>query len=258
MSRYRDDEQPVLETLPVSAEDAPKALSSVWGLFEVLLKAPDRLNPFVRLPAMQPTLCFGFTAITLVGMTLYAVGMYAGLYFVPKEARPDLIAAGWDGGIRGLVGLLAAYPVGILVATLVVLPTYWFFGLLCGVRMPVGEVLTHSLKGKAASTVLVVGLMPVYGVILGCLILAGAPGVLLNPVIWVGLVLPFLAAFRGAGAIEAGFRNVVATTPELTRGGRESIPTSLTLLWALLFTLTVPVVMYRAWQLATGWLGGGA
>lgn len=251
--RLREDEE-LLETLPATPDQAPKAFSSIWGLFEVLLKAPERLNPFIRLPGLQASLSAGFVAITFVGLALYAVGLFAALYFAPNEARPALLDGGWDGGVASLVGLVAAYPGGVLLASLIVLPSYWFFGLLCGVKMPIGEVLTHSLKGKAATTVLVLGLMPIYAVIVVCLILAKVPGELIKPILWMGLLLPFLAALRGAGAIQAGFRNVVATTPDLSAASRVAIPTSLMLMWALLFTLTAPVIMYRLWDLVTTWL----
>lgn len=252
MSRLpRRDEDVILEPLPASAAEAPAALRSTRGLFEVLLKAPGRLDPFLRLADLQPSLMTGFTIITLAGMGLHAAVLFAALYFTPAEALPGVLAPTWDAGPAGLLGLLAAYPIGILLATLIVLPSYWFTGLLCGVQMPLTEVLTHSLKGKAATAVLVVGLLPIYGVLVLCLLLAHAPPVLLTPVLWLGLLLPYAAGLRGAGTIEAGFRNVVATTPDLRRDQRAAIPTSLMLLWAVLFTLVVPVVMLKAYQFAS-------
>ena len=253
--RPRRDE-PVLETLPADAEGAPAAFSSAWGLFEVLLKAPDRLNPYARLPALQPRLSMGFTVITLVGLGAYALLLYAALLYAQPEARPTILQHGWDGGAASAAGLLAAYPAGVLLATAVVLPTYWFLGLLFGVKMPLGEVLTHTLKGKAATTVLVLGIAPIYAVVVGCLILLKVPAEMLNLALWLGLLLPFVAALRGAGAIQAGFESVVATTPDLSAASRASVPTSLMLLWAALFTLTAPVVMWKAWDLTTAWLGG--
>lgn len=248
----RRDEDVILEPLPASAAEAPVALRSTRGLFEVLLKAPGRLDPFLRLVDMQPSLMTGFTLITLAGMGLHAVVLFAALYFTPAEALPGVLGPTRDTGPAGLLlGLLAAYPIGILLATLLVLPSYWFTGLLCGVQMPLTEVLTHSLKGKAATAVLVVGLLPIYGVLVLCLLLAHAPPVLLTPVLWLGLLLPYAAGLRGAGTIEAGFRNVVATTPDLRRDQRAAIPTSLMLLWAVLFTLVVPVVMLKAYQFAS-------
>lgn len=256
MPTHRDlalDEE-ILETLPAGAEDAPRSIRSTWGLFEVLLKAPERVNPFIRLPEMQLALSARFALITLVGLSLFALGVFAALYYSPPEALPSLLQDRWDRGRVAIGGLLAAYPLGVLVSTLIVLPCYWFLSLLCGVKMPIGEVLTHSLKGKAATSVLVVGILPIYGVLVAVLILAGVPGEVINPFIWLSLILPFVAGLRGAGAIESGFRNVVATTPDLSRSSRQHIPSSLIVLWALLFTLTAPVVMYRAWDLVTTWL----
>ncbi|MFO0878680.1 MAG: hypothetical protein U0840_15170 [Gemmataceae bacterium] len=253
---HRATDEEILETLPAGVEEAPRSIRSAWGLFEVLLKAPDRVNPFIRLPEMQGELSFRFGLITVVGMSLYALSIFAALYFAPPEAVPGLLRDRWDHGTAGLAGLLAAYPAGVLASTFLVLPSYWFLCLLCGVKMPLGEVLTHSLKGKAATTVLVLGIMPIYGVVLAVMILARLPGELINPFLWLSLLLPFVAGLRGAGAIESGFRNVVATTPDLSRSSRAAIPVSLIVLWGLLFTLTAPLVMYRAWDLVTLWVHG--
>ncbi|MFO0930397.1 MAG: hypothetical protein U0736_25780 [Gemmataceae bacterium] len=247
----RLEEEEVLETLPASGAEAPAAVRSPWGLFELLLKAPGRLDPFVRVPELQPSLMTGFVVITVAGMVLHALGLFAALYFAPREAVPVVLDPTWDAGLGGLAGLLAAYPAGILLATLVVLPSYWFTGRLAGVKMPLGEVLTHSLKGKAATAVLVVGLLPLYAVLMVCLLLAGAPAGLVTLALWLGLLLPYAAGLRGAGAIEAGFRNVVATTPDLRRDQRVTIPSSLMVLWALLFTLVVPVVMVKAYEIVS-------
>src|SRR5262249_3254249 len=136
-----------IDVLPAD-EQAPRAIETAWGLFDLLLKAPDRLNPFVRSPALQGKLSAGFAVITLVGMGLYALGLFGVLLFAPRAALPSvLLPEKWDGGIAALAALLAAYPGGILASTLLVLPSYWFLGLLAGVRMPIKEVLTHSLKG---------------------------------------------------------------------------------------------------------------
>lgn len=247
-----------LEALPVGAEEAPKSIQTVWGLFEVLLKAPDRLNPFVRTPGLQWKLSIGFAAITFVGMGLYALMLWLVLLFVPQEARPGFINEGWQGDLAPPLGLVAAYPGAILLATVIVLPSYWFLGALSGVKMPMVEVLTHSLKGKAATTVLLLGLMPIYVVLMVVLILSGPGGIFgtLFPAlgVWIGLLLPFAAAFRGAGAVASGLRNVVASTPRLTRGQRVAIPDSLMVSWAILFTLTCPVVMFKCWEQVTVWL----
>jgi hypothetical protein len=245
-----DREEP-LEALPASPEEAPRAIETVWGLFEVLLKAPDRLNPFVRTPGLQNKLCLGFSAIVVVGLALAALGLFAALRFAPAEAIPGILKKGWDGGLGGLVGLLAAYPVGVLAASLLALPSYWFVTLLAGVKMPLKEVLTHSLKGKAASTVLIVGLMPVWGVLVACLILVGVPAMVIEPLLWVGLLLPYLAGLRGAGAIQSGFQSVVAGPGRMSRESRESVSGWLMLSWAFLFTLIAPVVMLKAYEIAT-------
>lgn len=248
----RDRDADMVEALPDDA-DAPKAIETVWGLFELLLKAPGRLDPFVRSPGLQGKLAFGFGVITFIGMGLYAGLLFAVLKFSPPEAMPSVVQP-WDGGLGGAVGLLAAYPIAVLLATLIVLPSYWFLGVLVGVRMPMMEVLTHSLKGKAASTVLLLGIAPIYGVLLTCVILAGLPDVVATPLLWIGLILPYLTGLRGMVSVEAGFRKVAATTPALG-SRRETIPSTLMLSWAFLFTLVLPVVMLRLYGMAAGLVG---
>jgi uncharacterized membrane protein len=241
-------EDPPLSVLPAEPSDVPQAVYSIWGLFELLLKAPKNIDPFLRLPELQPRFVVSFALMTLVGLSAHALVLWGILVAQPgaiptwlRETPPSLLTL--------LVAFMAAFPLGIFLATLLLLPAYWYLGRLARLRMSVLEVLSHSLKGKATSSILLLGLLPIYGVLVGCVILAQLGDAPVQLLLYVGFVLPFLCGLRGAGAIAEGFSTVAETTAGLSRANRESLPSSLIVAWALLFIAVTPVVMVKAFQL---------
>jgi hypothetical protein len=246
------DDEEILEVLPVDPADVPpprtEAIETLWGLFEVLLKAPGRLDPFVRDPKLRGKLIAGFTAIVGVVFALHGLILSLFLATAPAGAVPGILSPGWSGTWGSGVALCAAYPVGLLLATLLCLPSYLYLAVLGGTRMTLGEVLAQSLKGKAATAVLHVGLLPIYAVVMLSLRLLVPSAELLALGLYVGLVLPFFVGLRGALSIYAGLRSTVNALPWQERKRRYAVPGWLVMAWALLFTLAAPLALFELWK----------
>lgn len=252
------DDEDIPEVLPADPADVPpprtEAIETLWGLFEVLLKAPGRLDPFVRDPKLRGQLIAGFAAIVLLVFALYGVVLSLFLAYVPREAVPGLLRPGWSGTWRSGAALCAAYAVGLLLATLLCLPIYLYLAVLGGTRMSLGEVLAQSLKGKAATAVLLVGLLPIYAILMLSLIVLVSNAELLSAGLYAGLLLPFFVGLRGALAIYSGLRDAINALPWRERKRRYSVPGWLVTAWALLFTATAPLAMFKLWEYLAGLL----
>jgi hypothetical protein len=248
----REDEP--IRALPAEPEEIPRSLYSTWGVFDLLLKAPERMGPYLRLPELQAGLNFHFAVIAFLGLGAHAL-VLAGVILsqpgsLPAWLHPDGTKLAWW---RLTLGFLAAFPLGVLLATLLVLPAYWYLARLSRMRMSFQETLCHSLKGKATSSILLLGLLPIYGVLVACVILARLGDASVQLLFYLGLLLPFLCGLRGAGAIAEGFTTVADTTSGLSRASRAALPSSLMVAWALLFTVVTPVVLIKAFQTVVNW-----
>jgi hypothetical protein len=247
---HTDEE--VLDALPAD-EGRPlrtEAIETVWGLFEVLLKAPARLDAFLREPALVGKLLAGFTVLVAAGYGLYGLALGLLLLAGPRAGVPELLGPLWSGDWRSAAALAATYPAGLLAATLLCWPSYWYFAQLGGARLSPAQTLAHSLKGKAAAAVLLLGLLPIYAIGSLGLITAGAPAGVLQAAGYAGLLLPFVGGLRGAVSIYNGFEAVVRAMPARVQRQRYMLPSWLVLMWAALFTLAAPLTLYTVW----GWL----
>jgi hypothetical protein len=251
-----DDEEPVLDVLPAPAAEASpprtEAIETMLGLFEVLLKAPNRLDAFVREPSLQGKLIAGFAVLTAAGFAVYGLALAAFLFAAPPGGVPGLLTPGWAGTFRSAVAVTLTYPLGLFLATLVCLPSYYYFAQLGGARLSVQAVLAHSLKGKAATTVLLLGVLPIYAIVMLGLIVLGAAPELIRGGMYVGLVLPMVVGIRGAQSIFTGLMAVVNAMPARERARRYTLPGWLVVAWGILFTVTGPLCLYEAWKLLSG------
>ena len=110
------------------------------------------------------------------------------LHAAPNGSVPSVLAEGWSFSVRPAIGLWLAYTVGLVAATGICLPSFYFYGLLAGVRISFLQVVTHCLKGQASTAIMLIGILPIYvAVALGMLIFA-APVELQQMVLSIGLV----------------------------------------------------------------------
>ncbi len=236
-------DEEVLDALPVPVNDR-----SLLGLAELLLKAPVQLDIQTRDPARQVELIPRLLALALTSTGLFGAVLVLLLRNAPADAWPGILGDRWTGSIGPALALGLAYPVGMVAATGICLPTFYFFGLLAGLRISVLQVTTHVLKGKAATAILLLGLMPIYlAVTLGMLIFHATPEAL-SAVLDVGLALPFLAGLWGVRSIYVGFLGLADTLPPERRCRRTCFLRRLTVAWAAVYTVVTPVMIWTLYQ----------
>jgi hypothetical protein len=241
-------QEEILHAEPVA--DAPVIVNehSVLGLAELLLKQPARVDQLTRDEARQPDLIPRFLAISLVGFALFAIALVLLFDLAPLAALPHFLAVWWSaGGIGPGLSLALAYTTGLVAATGVCLPSFYFYCLLAGVRTSMLQVTAHAMKGMATSAVVLLGVLPIYvAVVLGMVVFEARPADL-QYAVYLGLVLPFVAGLAGVRSLYKGFVGLADTLPAQTRCGRECFLRRLTAAMAVCYTAVTPVMIYTLW-----------
>jgi hypothetical protein len=235
-------ELPLVEPPPPPVNE-----NSVLGLAELLLKDRNHADDLLRDDSRQADLIPRFLVISLASFSLYAWVMAFLLQVAPLDAIPSVLAQGWTKGLRPAFGLWLAYAVGLVGATGICLPSFFFYGLLAGVRITFLQVVTHCLKGMASTAIMLVGILPIYvAIALGMLIFAvSIPYQRL--VLSGGLMLPFIAGLWGVYCIYHGFMRLADTLPGIYRERRTAFLRSLTLAWATCYTAVTPLMILALW-----------
>jgi hypothetical protein len=234
---------------PVRADER-----STLGLIELLLKDPARVDALNREGRRQGELLPRFLGIALAAYGLYSVAMIVILNAAPAAAWPRHLLpvppARWADG--SALGLLLGYTLGLVAATCVCLPSFYFFGLLAGVRMSMLQVTAQVMRTTASSAVVLVGLLPIYVAVVLGLVVFRAPAWRLEVGLYVGLALPFVAGLEGVRSLYRAVLGMAETLPPERRGRRETFLRRLTLSWAACYTAVSPVMIYRLWEFFAG------
>jgi hypothetical protein len=230
---------------------------SVLGLTELLLKAPNRLNQLTRDGARQPLLIPSFLGIGLASFSLFALALVLTFTAAPIAALPGPFADSWpDHPVGSAVALWAAYSLGFTLATGVCLPSFYFYGLLAGVRVTALQVTSQIMKGQASTAMMLMGILPVYLAMALGTVIFGAPPEVLRNVLWVGLGLPFIAGLWGVRSIYRGFLGLSDTLPPERRFDRECWLRRLTFSCSGCYTAVCPVMIYTLWRFFADHLAG--
>jgi hypothetical protein len=245
-----------MEAIPVAelADDVqPMAdAHSTLGLAEMLLKEPARVNALTRDDTRQGELLPRFLALALISFSIYAVALALVLRAAPAEALPPFLAEPWSAGtLQPALALWAGYTLGMIAASGICLPSFYFFGLLSGVRVSVLQTVAHVLKGKGATSIMLVGLLPIYVAIALGMIVFKAPADTLQWSVYLGLALPFVAGLWGVRSIYQGFMALADTLPEEQRCRRACFLRRLTVAWSICYTAVTPVMIYTLWDFFT-------
>jgi hypothetical protein len=221
---------------------------SALGLVELILKDPGRIDALNREQKRQPELMPRFLGIALASYALFALAMIIILSAASPAGYPHrlLRIPAWSPGSAG--GLLLGYCLGLVAATCICLPSFYFFGLLAGVRMSMLQITGQVLRGKASSAVVLVGILPIYVAVVLGMVVFKAPADLLEMWLYLGLVLPFVAGLEGVRSIYRGVNGMAETLPSEQRCRRECFLRRLTLSWAAVYTVVSPVMIYRLWE----------
>jgi hypothetical protein len=237
---------PVLEAVddfPISTGE------STLGLAELLLKDPAGVDRMTRDESRLADLIPRFLALALASFSIYTLAIIAVLHFVPPSALPPVLASHWSGGgVAPSLALWAAYTLGMIAASGICLPSFYFFGLLAGVRLTFLKTVAHVVKGKGATSVMLVGLLPVYVAVALGMIVFEADESWLRASIYLGLALPFLAGLWGVRSIHRGFLTLVDTIAQEQRSSRAMFLRRLTLAWAAVYTAVTPVMIWTLWK----------
>jgi hypothetical protein len=221
---------------------------SVLGLAELLLKNPSRVDKLARDESRQLLLLPSLLAIGLVSFSLFALGLVLTLGSAPAEALPEMVAERWAAHrTASALALWLAYALGFTLTTGVCLPSFYFYGLLAGVRVSWAQVTALIMKGQAATAMMLMGIMPVYvTAALGGIVFA-APPPFLRVVLYAGLAFPFVAGLWGVRSIYVGFLGLSDTLPPQRRWQRECWLRRLTAACSACYTAVCPVMIYTLW-----------
>jgi hypothetical protein len=231
-----------------AAEAAPAEVTTA-GVVEMLLKDHARLNRLLRTEAHQRELAPRLLAVALAGFATYGVALTAlvnALWFKEGVWLPHLPAAyATDFSVGNLT---VAYTLGLVVANGICLPSFYFYGLLAGIRITMLGVTAHALKGMAAGAVALVGLLPIYAAMsLTSIVFPLGDFWAKSCVAW-GLLLPFIAGVFGAANLYQGFLGLADTMQCVGRDDRKCFLRRLILAWCGCLTFVTPVVIYSLWD----------
>jgi hypothetical protein len=147
-----------------------------------------------------------------------------------------------------MFSLPLAYTLGLVAATGICLPSFYFYSLLAGVKMSMLQITGQVLKGKAVTALLLVGILPIYvAVVLGTIIFK-LPAETLEVYLYLGLILPFLTGLAGMRSIYVGVTGWADTLAPERRCRRACFLRRLTLSWSAVFVAVSPVMIYRLWE----------
>jgi hypothetical protein len=219
------------------------------GLVELMLKDRAQLDELMRQESRQADLIPRFLAITLVGFTIYGIAATVVLNaagslspWVPSARWPDATSA----------NLILAYDLGLIAAAGICLPSFYFYGLLAGLRISMLQVTAHAAKCLATSAVVLVGILPIYVALALGMIVFGAPMGWMHRTIDLGLTLPFLAGLWGVRSLYVGFMRLCDTIRPDRRASRTCFVRRLTLAWAACYSVVTPVMIHALWRHFSG------
>ena len=193
--------------------------------------------------------------MAIVGLAVHGVTMTAILNALLSKSGfwpIHLPAADWHD--LSVANLTLSYTVGAIAANGICLPSFYFYGLLAGVRISFLGATAHALKGLAAGSVALVGLLPIYVAVALSAIVFPYDLVWCRYVTILGLiVLPCVAGLSGMTNLYEGFVGLADTMPPNRCAARQCFLKRLTLAWVSCSTLVAPVVIYSLWHLLADW-----
>jgi len=233
----------------VERPQEPEGDCSASGLVELMLKDRARLDELLREESRQAELIPRFLAIALVGFTIYGIAATVVLN-AAGTSSPWVPMARWAHATAA--NLVLAYDLGLIAAAGICLPSFYFYGLLAGLRISMLQVTTHTTKCLATTAVVLVGILPLYvAVALGAIVF-GAPAAWLHRTVDLGLLLPFLAGLWGVRSLYVGFTRLCDTMRPDRREARACFLRRLTLAWATCYSVVTPVMIHALWRHFSG------
>ena len=232
-----------------STPTVPDEEATASGLVELILKDGARLDEILRDESRPAELIPRLLGIALAGFTLYGVAATVVLN-AAGTAPPWVPAARW--AHHTAVNLILAYDLGMIAAVGVCLPSFYFYGLLAGVRISMLQVTAQAVKCLATSAVALVGILPLYVALALGAIVFDAPPIVLLGTINLGLLLPFIAGLWGVWSLYVSFTRLGDTIRPDRREARAGFLRRLTLAWAACYSVVTPVMIHALWRHFSG------
>ncbi len=211
------------------------------NLTEMTLKRPDDLRSVSRDEDLQPRVVLNLLLIGLAGIALFSAAFTVilacspPLDWVPRVSLRD----------RSILRPMLTYTIGMAGALGICLPSFYFYGLLAGVRASMLQVTAISLHALANTGIVLMGLLPIYvGAILALIVAGATEGSLYSLMVGIGLLLPFIAGLANLRVMVKGFSDLLRTLPEARAERRAPMVRLLALAWAALYTAVAPVTLW--------------
>src|SRR5262249_25310643 len=118
-----------------------------------------------------------------------------------------------------------------------------------GLRMTWLQIVSVVGKGTAASSIMLLGILPIYLALVLGLVIFEMPVDELRAALVLGLLLPFAAGLWGLHAIYRGVMDLFDYQAPCDQAQRRCFLRRLTLSWAAVYTAVLPVMIYRLWEL---------
>lgn len=211
------------------------------NLTEMALKRPEDVRSVSRDEELQPRVVLNLLLIGLAGIALFSfaftliLACAPRLDWVPRVSLTD----------PSLLRPVLTYTIGMVGALGICLPSFYFYGLLAGVRASMLQVTAIALHALANTGIILMGLLPIYvGAILGIIVLGATDHVVYPLLVGVGLVLPFIAGLVNLKVMYEGFVDLIRTLPQTRAASRAPMVRLLALAWAALYTAVAPVTLW--------------
>jgi hypothetical protein len=233
--------------------------ATLAGLTELVLKDPGRLDSLGRTRSWQSEFVPRYLAIGLISFVTFGLALAFLINLSPPTVRPHVIALRWETHpAAAALSLCLAYVLGFVAASGICLPSFYFYGLLAGVKADLLQVTTQIMKAKAATAILLLGLLPIYVALVMGEIIFHFPEEHVRNTLTFGLLLPFLAGLWGVWSLYVGFTGLADTIDSSRRCQRECLLRRLTLACSGCYTAVCPVMIYTLWDYFNNILAGQA
>lgn len=211
------------------------------NLTEMTLKRPEDVRAVVKDEPSQPRAILNLLLLGLAGISLYSVVFTVIVALAPRVEWMPRVSLDDPSAARPLL----INTIGMAGALGICLPSFYFYGLLAGVRATMLQVVGISLHALARTGVILMGLLPVYvAAILGVVVLGATGGGAYESLMLAGVLLPFLSGLSTLPVMVRGFVDLTETLPEARAASRAPMVRLLALAWAVLYTTVAPVTLW--------------
>lgn len=222
---------------------------SLGQLLDLLLKDRAALEQLLRQPEQQRQLVPRLLTLGLIGFAIYGIAatvILNAVYVTWSFWLPGVPRARFNDA--SLANLLLAYCLGLVASNGVCLPSFYFYGLLAGVRTSMLGVVSHAMKGMASAAIALVGVLPIYVALALAVVVFPVPREALVGCVAFGLVLPFVAGVWGVKTLYDGFLTLRDTICAERRESRACLLRRLLLARCACYTAVTPLMVYVLWN----------